>query len=256
MVKRHAKSKFMAGLYVYPGGQVDDRDCNAESESMCYGLDAKGAAQILGGDLAPERALGHFVAAIRETLEEAGVLLATRDNGEMATLTPDALSGYRSALQTGDTSMSQVMQSLNLKLDLGRLRYFAHWVTPPSEPRRFTARFFLCPVSAEQQAEFDAVETTDGLWLVPKDALERYAMGKFQTAPPTLRLLEQMAEFDSVEAALAAAPHCPVEPNAPCFADDAGVKSLVLPGDPLHPEEPGDAKHRFELRDGRWWSYF
>ncbi|HIA02846.1 MAG TPA: hypothetical protein EYN66_13210 [Myxococcales bacterium] len=256
MVRRHAKSKFMAGAYVYLGGKVDDRDCNVELESVCHGLTADEACRILGNKLAPQRALGHFVAAIRETFEEAGVLLATDADGRMATLSPDAISTYRTALQKGENSMFEVMQALDLKMDLGRLRYFSHWVTPPAEPRRFSARFFLCPVSAEQQAEFDAIETTAGLWLTPQEALDRYAERQFQTAPPTLRLLEQMSVFSSVEEALAGAPHCPVPESAPRFSNGDGFISLVLPGDPLHPDEAGENKHRFELRDGRWWSFF
>jgi len=256
MVRRHAKSKFMAGAYVYPGGKVDSRDCHDDLESICHGLSAAQAAEILGGDIEPQRALGHFVAAIRETFEEAGVLLATDSNGHMVTLAPDCINAYRSALQKGETSMSEVMHALDLKLDLGRLRYFSHWITPPKEPRRFSARFFLCPVSKEQQAEFDAIETTDGLWLTPGQALERYRGRQFQSAPPTLRLLEQMVAFSSVDEALESAPHAPVFPNAPYFADDDGMMCLVLPGDPLHPTESGDTKHRFELRDGRWWSFF
>ena len=165
MVRRHLDSKFMGGMYVFPGGKVDERDCVSDVGQVCHGLTAAGAAEILGGGLSPEDALGHFVAAIRETLEEAGVLLAVDAAGAVATLAPGELAQHRHALQNGDSAMADVITCLGLRLDTGRLRYFSHWITPPLEPRRFSARFFLCPVSAEQEAVHDAFETTDGVWL-------------------------------------------------------------------------------------------
>jgi 8-oxo-dGTP pyrophosphatase MutT (NUDIX family) len=235
---------------------VDERDCVSDVGQVCHGLTAAGAAEILGGGLSPEDALGHFVAAIRETFEEAGVLLAVDAAGAAATLAPGELAQHRHALQNGDSAMADVITCLGLRLDTGRLRYFSHWITPPLEPRRFSARFFLCPVSAEQEAVHDAIETTDGVWLSPRVALARYAAGLFMTAPPTLRVLEQMAEFESIDHALEVAPHHPLTPSAPRFASDGGMMCLVLPGDPLHPDEPGEKKHRFEYRGARWFSFF
>lgn len=246
----------MGGMYVYPGGKRDDSDGTPEVESYCTGVSAKDAAEVLGIEDEPYRALGHFVAAVRETFEEAGVLLATTASGQLVDSTDPDISVLRKQLQRGEYTMLQLATDLGIRFDLQRLRYVAHWITPPSEPRRFSARFFLCRVPIGQTAAYDEHETTDGFWISPKQAIDDYAAMKFMTAPPTLRVLESMASHESIEQALAGAAHAPMTPKAPCFANDEGMVCLVLPGDPLHPTDAGPTKRRFELRDRRWFTVF
>ncbi len=238
----------MGGMYVFPGGKVDDADCADAAFTCCSGLDAAGASAILGPDLAADRALGHFVAAIRETFEEAGVLVAEG----AATASDDV----RTRNHEGELSWLDLLAELDVQMDLSRLRYLDHWITPPIEPRRFTARFFLAAVAADQTAAHDERETTDGLWLTADEALRRYEdpEDKVQMAPPTVHTLQMMQRYESIDAAFAAAPHRPILPKAPRLVMDAKVPCLVLDGDPLHPDAPGDARRRFELRSGRWQS--
>ena len=193
LVRRHAKSRFMGGMYVFPGGKRDEADSSLELEVLCAGLDAAGAARILGHGMAPERAIGHYVAAIRETFEEADVLLAVDAAGAPIELgaREDELAAARAALQAGETTMGEVMRGLGWRMDLARLRYLDHWITPPIEPRRFTARFFLAEVPSHQTAAHDEQEVTDGVWLTPRAALDHCQdpAHHIVMAPPTLRVL-------------------------------------------------------------------
>ncbi len=225
---------------------MDDADCDAAILDHCFGLDAPSAGAILGNADSDTRALGHFVAAIRETFEEAGVLV-----GKGAATAP---ADTRKRLLEGALSWSGLLDELGVTMDLSRLRYFDHWITPPIEPRRFTARFFLAQVPADQDAAHDDRETTDGLWLTAAEALRRYEdpKDKVQMAPPTVHALQLMARCGSIDEALATADHAPMKAKAPRLVMDDKVPCLVLYGDPLHPDDPGEYKWRSELRKGRW----
>jgi 8-oxo-dGTP pyrophosphatase MutT (NUDIX family) len=244
MVRRHGNSRFMGGKYVFPGGKLDPGDATLDLEPFCEGLNAVQAAAILG-DAEPERALGLFVAAIRETFEEANILLGSgRD-----------LNAARVALQHGDTNVLTLARAGGWSFDLGGLRYFSHWITPPVEPRRFSARFFLVRAPSDQVAEHDSREVTDGVWISPHAALGQYADGVLDMAPPTLRVLERLHDQPTVDAALASAPHEPLTAQSPRFVS-SDTPMLVLDGDRLHPTAPGDMIRRFRLIGGRWVSEF
>lgn len=260
MVRRHSKSAFLGNMYVFPGGKRDDADSTLEVESFCHGLTAADCAGRLGDDLTPARALGLYVAAIRETFEEAGVLLAVDGHGQRvdATQLGSDLVDIREQVHKGTLSMASLMERTGWRMNLGAMHYLDHWVTPPIERRRFTARFFLAEVAGGTEAAHDEHETTDGVWLTPGAALAAYAdpTHKLQMAPPTIRVLELLADCPSMEDALASAPDAPVLAKAPQVVSEDGKMALVLPGDPLHPTEPGARKQRFYLEAGRWLSVF
>ena len=285
MVRRHSKSRFMGGMYVFPGGKRDEADSAPEVLAECRGLDGAGAAAILGGpDMTAARAIGHYVAAVRETFEEAGVLLGSPAAGRSADLTgggsarigdhaggpapsrsrgasggaslPGAqgadLQSLRAGLHHGTYRLDTVARTLGVTLDLGSLHYFDHWITPEIERRRFSARFFVAAVPAGQRADHDAVETTDGLWIGPGEALARHDRGEMAVPPPTLRVLDRLRRFGDTDAALAACPDAPVPAQAPVLVLGDGLPTLVLPGDLLHPTEAGSGRQRFTLLSGRW----
>ena len=256
MVRRHSASGFMGGLYVYPGGKCDEAD-GALDPGLYQGMDPPRAAEILGG-VEPGRALGHFVAAVRETFEEAGVLLAVDAAGapvDVASAGP-GLAWARAALQGGHTTFAAILSALGWRLDLGCLRYLAHWITPPVESRRFSARFFMAAVPAGTAAAHDTHETTASVWVAPAEAIRRYYAGDIDSAPPTLRILEELARHASIADALAAAPHGPVVPRSPQIVPNGDIFTLVLDGDPLHPTAPGTRLRRFVLDGGRWRTQF
>src|SRR5205085_10824844 len=124
----------------------------------------------------------------RETFEEAGVLLAREAERGMVTLTPDdsaELVAERRALATGATRLLELFHRRRWRLAADALTYFAHWVTPEVETRRFDTRFFLAVMPPGQVPVFDAGETTDGSWLRPAEAIARCREGALALPPPT-----------------------------------------------------------------------
>jgi 8-oxo-dGTP pyrophosphatase MutT (NUDIX family) len=250
MVKRHGASGFMAGAHVFPGGKLDAADSAPDVLGCVEGRDASDARAALGEpELPGERALGLFVAAARETFEEAGILLAElRDDA--------ALSVARQRLNE-KVPFAVVLDQLGARLNLDRLVPLSRWITPVVEPRRFDTRFFLASAPPGQEASHDERETTEHAWLSPGEAIDRLEAGTLLLPPPTLRSLEWLASFGSTAAALAGAAAQPRPPLVRPVIDQAdGKLAILLPGDPLHPERdavlPGTT--RIVLENGRWWS--
>ena len=270
MVKRHKKSSFMASAYVYPGGKLDPRDATPETARHCIGATQAEAASRLtppegsglddDAPLSPGEALGMYVAAIREVFEESGVLLAQdRESGETVAFDTEErearFEGYRAALHSGELSMTELAEAEDLTYGLDRLHYFAHWITPVVEPRRFNARFFLARAPEGQEPLHDDKESVDSAWLSPSEALALYSEGKIQLAPPTMRTLEDMAAFDGLEALVEGLASSRPVPIMPRFEELEGTLTLLLPGDPLYPSErPVSGPTRVQMSEGRWWS--
>lgn len=207
MMKRSAKSAFMPDVYVYPGGALDLADCERGVEALVSGLDQRGALERLAEPhLTKARALGLFMAAVREVFEESGVLLASRagQTTPIDLISDAAISArfeaHRLALHEGTRSMSTMLREEELVLDLSAVGYFARWITPLVEKRRYDARFFVVRAPAHQVAMHDDLEVVDHLWISPARMLSRYRAGELMLAPPTFSTLERLARFDSIEA--------------------------------------------------------
>jgi 8-oxo-dGTP pyrophosphatase MutT (NUDIX family) len=247
LVRRHRRSGFMADAHVFPGGKLDATDADPALRARLRGRSPDDAAAVLGESDA-DRALALFVAAIRETFEESGVLLADIPK-------PPRLDEARRALASG-VAFREVLDTLDVHLRLDLLVPQARWVTPAVEPRRFDTRFFIARAPAAQRASHDPRETTDALWLAPADAIARNASGELRLPPPTLRTLEWLARWPDVDAALAAAGSRPPPYVDPVFFEVDGVAALALPGDPQHPTRTPalEGPSRIVLDGGRWWS--
>ena len=207
MVKRHAKSSFMANAMVFPGGHVEEGDADL-SWLTSSDLSERDALERMA-TTCPELATSLLVAAVRETFEEAGILLASIANqpllsSEHAIL----LTEGRRRLNAGETSFYDLATDFDLTLHLSTLRYLSRWVTPPIASRRFDARFFIAEAPEGQQASSDLKETSEGLWIRPEDALARYADGESNSRRP---LFESCSNFRSRGA-----------PRAPNIANSAG----------------------------------
>lgn len=242
MVRRHKKSGFMAGAYVFPGGVLDDTDAAVSATTGRSPEDA--AAQLREDDGA--RALALHVAAVRETFEEAAVLLADG-------ISDDAdLEDARDRLNGGG-DFPAILAELGATLRLDLLAPWARWVTPTIERRRYDARFFLARAPSAQRAAHDRIETIAGEWLAPNDAIRRFDAGEIQLPPPTLRTLEELREAESIDDAFALTHDRAMAPVQPHFVDDGGP-ALTLPGDPAHPisERRIMGPSRFVLVDGRF----
>jgi 8-oxo-dGTP pyrophosphatase MutT (NUDIX family) len=227
VLQRTVNASFAAGMFVFPGGRVDEADGAAEIESYCIGLDDAAASAALGIE---HGGLAYWVAAVRECFEEAGVLLARRRDGGP----PDVPGAERRAVHAGELSLADVCRRHDLVLELSELRYVAHWVTPIGEQRRFDTRFFLAAAPPGQDGQHDDAELVDSRWVRPADALARADAGELLMLPPTLANLRVLSAFDDVAAALAAAdaagpPEC-VRPRL--RRDETGrVVGIALPGD-------------------------
>ncbi len=198
MLRRTSNAAFGAGMSVFPGGRVDAADATDDVAACCVGLDDATASAALG---IPARGLAFWIAAVRESFEEAGVLLArTSDGGPLVIGADD-----RHRVHDAELSIEALCTRDNLVIDLSGIHYVDHWVTPLGERRRFDTRFFLARVPDGQELLHDDVETVESMWTRPVDALAMEAAREMTLMPPTLINLQRLANYGSVDAALEAA---------------------------------------------------
>jgi 8-oxo-dGTP pyrophosphatase MutT (NUDIX family) len=241
MVRRNLRSDFVGGAYVFPGGAVDPADGGTEAEAACIGRSDAEASALLGQS---EGGLAYWVAVVRETFEEAGLLLAQRTDG------PGLLSGEaeeearfiaaRAEVNAGTLRFLDLCRREDLRLTVGGIHYFAHWITPRGAPRRFDTRFFVAAAPPGQIAAHDAGETIAEIWISPEAALAGHRDGAFEMIFPTIRNLQAISRFTTsaelLAAAAAASQTVPtIEPRV--IADGNGVR-IVLPGDEGYDDAP------------------
>lgn len=199
MMKRNLKSGFVPGMYVFPGGGLDDTDLFFKNNNLCNCLDDASASSTLG--VACD-GLAYWVAAIREAFEESGLLLARDDAGAVVSLTDPQIAQrfteHRRQLNAGAAAFPSLLQTEKLQLAADQLTYFAHWITPVGLPRRYDTRFFMAEAPAGQEPLQDERETIAATWVSPGDALSRHKRGEFEMRTPTVRTLESFADYDTV----------------------------------------------------------
>lgn len=235
MVKRHIKSEFAGDAYVFPGGGVEDTDYEKSTEGICSGLTLEQARAIIKDTPHPDRALGFFVAAIRETFEEAGILLAYQGANELLSFDKEKAArfiSHRAEMQENHLSFAEMVCNEGLMLAVDQLSYFAHWITPEFSPIRFDTHFFLAPAPLAQEAIHDAVETTAHIWISPHEAIEKSTQGQFSMLPPTVANLRVLAEFSSVDEAISRTRNKEVPTILPKAVFEDGKMRVLMPGDP------------------------
>ncbi len=181
-----------SGAAVFPGGVLDTRDRDAHAFTL--GPDDVQASAQLG---LAAGGLDYLIAAVRETFEEVGLLLAD-DDVDLPALLP-----WRERLQQGSASVAEFCRETGLKLDLRGLVYFSHWLTPPGNPKRFDTRFFMALAPTGQQALADLGEAQELMWLTPTQALAPERALKL--LPVTQRTLQDLGRHANAAAALQAA---------------------------------------------------
>lgn len=211
MVKRHARAAF-GSKFAFPGGVLEPADEHACS--LCDGRSAQSANSLLG---VSRGGLEYYSAAIRETFEETGVLLASHELSERA------LAKARDAINAGDLAWDRFAFDNALRLQSDRLHYFSYWITPVDQPKRFSTRFFLAEVPAGQAAMHDGGELTESRWMTAADALAASRNKDLQLPYVTEKTLLRMAEFTDTRDLVAWAKACEdrgVVRDQPAFAPE------------------------------------
>lgn len=220
MVRRPVRSEFAADVYVFPGGKVDLADRDPALETF---FDAP-----LPGD-APDGPASR-AAAIRELFEEAGVLLTARAGVHVHSGVHGSVA-VRHRLRAGEIGLKEIVMSENVTIQVSALYPFAHWITPETMPRRYDTWFYVARLPAGQDAQHDQVETVDGLWVSPYDALRRADLGTFPLVFVTKKLLQRMLKHQSIDELLGSISAQDMRPVMPKVVDRADGTEFLLPGD-------------------------
>jgi 8-oxo-dGTP pyrophosphatase MutT (NUDIX family) len=227
LLRRTQGMPFAGGMTAYPGGGVDPRD--GDTEIAWAGPSPAQWGTAFGCDERTAREL--VCAAVRETFEEAGVLLAGSPDGDRAVpdVSGDDWEAQRRALLSRELSLAELLADRGLALRSDLLRPFAHWITPPEEPRRYDTKFFVAALPAGQEARHVSTEADEAEWLAPAAALAECSSGMRPMLPPTTHTLGQLAPFPDVAAALAGSPPEPLHPISPTFEETPDGLWAVLP---------------------------
>jgi 8-oxo-dGTP pyrophosphatase MutT (NUDIX family) len=254
LLKRNARSSFMPGHYVFPGGTVDveDRDARWEEHS-----DLKNARwmQDLEEGLGKGDMLPYGIAAIRETFEEAGIFLAQKDSDFETNI--QTLLDMRSEESLHPGWLMDWAVSTSWRPSMSFLYPWSHWVTPELRSRRFDTRFFLSEILPEAPCIPDGRETVHGVWVQPQDALSNNLTGDKPLSPPTLVTLHELLGHRNLEDLRAELEKRNWgRPRCPRLVPVSEGALLLLPWDPLYHDEvkPGQASPGEILRVGEAFS--
>ena len=200
MLERSPQSVFAPSQWVFPGGAVDDHDATPEADATVAGRTDTEASAILG---LARGGIAYWVAALRETYEEAGVLLSPEPLPPSAP--PELFGRWRREVNAGERSFVEMVRSLGVRLDGAGVHYVSRWVTPVGPPRRFDARFFVTAMPDGQMPAHDDDEAVAHRWIRPADALDANRRSELAMFSPTVGVLRRLAEFATVAEAVAAA---------------------------------------------------
>jgi 8-oxo-dGTP pyrophosphatase MutT (NUDIX family) len=225
MLRRQPSMAFAPGAFVFPGGSVDPRD--ADEQVAWAGPDAAEWGQIF--DAPPEMARALVCAAVRETFEESGVLLAGESaDSVVADTTSDDWEADRHALLDRSVSLAELLSRRGLVLRADLLRPWSRWITPVIEPRRFDARFFAAAMPSGQRTRDVGGEAAAVAWIAPADALAAGKRGELTLWPPTAVTLTELAACGDLATALTGPRQ--VAPIIPGVQLREGAVWLTVPG--------------------------
>ncbi|UCF19417.1 MAG: NUDIX domain-containing protein, partial [Gemmatimonadota bacterium] len=233
LLRRRADVGFAAGAYVFPGGTLDEEDSHPEWRDLMAPPPPEavsGAADPGGPD-----ELTFVVAALRETFEETGVLLAVDQPSDR-----EALATARQALVDGRRSFLEIVRGLGIRLAADRLVLCARWVTPESLSRRYDARFFLEESPSAIEVAAEPGELVEHIWIRPGAALAEYFEYRMRMLFPTAKTLGWLEEGSSVAEWRRRFLDSKVEPILPRLRRIEGAVIPLMPGEPRYDERDGD----------------
>jgi 8-oxo-dGTP pyrophosphatase MutT (NUDIX family) len=238
----------LGGAYVFPGGKLDAGDQHPEVLSRLSQVADQLHARLAEPDLPSAKAAGLFVAAIREAFEECRVLLGQAQNGQTD------LTALQASLSAGQ-SWRDALQTHALTLQTEALVPWTRWITPKQASvtnKRFDTRFFITQVPSDQTAKHDEHETTETLWIGPREALLRYWNREIELAPPQIMSLVHLSRHASAHSVLAEAASRKPPVVQPEPFDQDGIRTICYPGDPRHPIAepafPGPSRLMFKYK--------
>jgi 8-oxo-dGTP pyrophosphatase MutT (NUDIX family) len=226
LLRRTVDMAFAAGFCVFPGGGVDPRDF--DHEIGWVGPSAKQWAELIGGSEEHARAL--VCAAVRETFEESGVLLAgpTADT-VVGDTTGEDWESDRRRLEDRELAFTEFLDRRGMKLRTDLLQFWGSWVTPVFEPKRYDTRFFVAELPAGQVTRDVSTESDHVVWMAVRDALDAVDEGRLTMLPPTYATCLELYEFTSAASALASAAGRDRSPILPEMQMDEDDGYLDLP---------------------------
>lgn len=223
LMRRASTMAFAAGMYVFPGGRIDDVDSR---------MDVPWSAEEVDGSrmsATQAQARGLIVGAVREVFEETGVLLAVDASGQPPVEDAD-WEADRLAVSESSAALADVLRRRGLRLEPGLLPLWTHWVTPEIESKRYDVRFFVAHVPPGQEARDVSGEADEVRWIAPSVALRDYTRGELPMLPPTVATLADLAGLHDARSVMAQAPGRDVRPlmPRPRLADDGALVWEVI----------------------------
>lgn len=201
MAKRHKSNKFMARHHVFPGGSIDEQDLTKKSRERIIGLDKNYANNLKDVHEVPSII---WIIAIREIFEETGILIATKDAGDIIAITEENMNkiqNYQEDLQKKRDTMTNILTKENLYYAANNLKYFGRLVTPPMSPFRYDTQFFLCKLPQNQNINLFSDELTSGFWRTPKQLLALYKKNQIRMIFPQYSTLRRLKKFKTIQEA-------------------------------------------------------
>lgn len=197
LLKRSTGSGFFPGNYVFPGGTLDPDDQQIEFWQHHVDLSAEERLKVFGTELEAEGIIAYGVAAIRETLEEAGVFLARKDR-----VAKGSFEGTGQRPLAGESQEGWFRKKVSDQgwvLSFSNLFPWSHWITPQGMPKRFDTRFFIALMPEGQVCSPDDQETVHGLWISPEKGLQGNMQGELPLSPPTVITLHELLPFKTLD---------------------------------------------------------
>lgn len=202
LMERGAGASFMPGAYVFAGGAVDPADASPEAYALSPHLSDERASVALK---VPQDGLAYYVAAVREALEECGLLLAYEADDSIVQLAhweEVKLHAVRNQVNRLHINLPQLCREQGWRLALDQLHYFAHWITPPGARVRFDTRFFICRAPEQQTASLASEEMSALIWRTAAAALDQGNSGHITLVHATREMLKEIAAFRYVDTLL------------------------------------------------------